>query len=71
MLNIKPVMRFIRIPYVSKDLRSGLNNWLQRIAKKSVASADDEVTEQLIIATVKQILDLNNTIKAQTKISDR
>ncbi len=33
-----------------------------------MASADDQVTEQLIRATVKQILDLNNTIKAQTKI---
>ena len=53
-----------RIPYVSKDRAQQLI----ATAKKSVASADDEVTEQLIIATVKQILDLNNTIKAQTKI---
>jgi transposase len=52
------------IPYVSKDRA----HQLVATAKKSVASADDEVTEQLIIATVKQILDRNNTIKAQTKI---
>ena len=53
-----------RIPYVSKDRAQQL----VAAAKKTVASADDEVTEQLIIATVKQILNLNNTIKAQTKI---
>jgi transposase len=53
-----------RIPYVSKERAQQL----VATAKKSVASADDEVTEQLIVATVKQILDLNNTIKAQTKI---
>ncbi|GAF79208.1 unnamed protein product, partial [marine sediment metagenome] len=52
-----------RIPYVSKERAQQLI----ATAKKSVASADDQVTEQLIIATVKQILDLNNTIKAQTK----
>ena len=33
-----------------------------------MASADDQITEQLIGATVKQIVDLNHTIKAQTKI---
>jgi transposase len=53
-----------RIPYVSRERAQQLI----ATAKKSVASADDEVTEQLIIATVKQILDLNSTIKAQTKI---
>ena len=53
-----------RIPYVSKERAQRL----VATAKKSVASADDEVTEQLIVATVKQIIDLNNTIKAQTKI---
>jgi hypothetical protein len=53
-----------RIPYVSRQRAQQL----VATAKKSVASADDEVTEQLIMATVKQILDLNNTIKAQTKI---
>jgi transposase len=53
-----------RIPYVS----AARAQQLVATAKKSVASADDQVTEQLIGATVKQILDLNNTIKAQTKI---
>ena len=52
-----------RIPYVSKDRAQQLI----ATAKKSVASANDDVTEQLIVATVKQIFDLNNTIKAQTK----
>jgi transposase len=53
-----------RIPYVSRERAQQL----VATAKKSVASADDEVTEQLIGATVKQVLDLNNTIKAQTQI---
>jgi len=53
-----------RIPYVSKERAQQL----VATAKKSVASADDEITEQLIVATVKQILDLNNTVKAQTQI---
>ena len=37
-------------------------------AKTSVASAADPITEQLISATVNQILQLKKTIKAQTKI---
>ena len=53
-----------RIPYVSlkraKELIKG--------AKTSVASAADTITEQLISATVIQILQLKKTIKAQTKI---
>jgi len=53
-----------RIPYVSRQRAQQL----VASAKRSVASADDEVTEQLIVATVKQILDRNNTIKVQTKI---
>ena len=53
-----------RIPYVSKERAEQL----VATAKKSVASADDEITEQLIVATVKQVVDLNNTIKAQTQI---
>jgi len=53
-----------RIPYVSKERAQQL----VATAKKSVASADDQVTGQLIMATVKQVLDLNNTVKAQTKI---
>ena len=53
-----------RIPYVSKERAQQL----VATAKKSVASAGDKVTEQLIVATVKQILDLNKTIKTQTEI---
>jgi transposase len=53
-----------RIPYVSRQRAQQL----VATAKKSVASANDEITEQLIVATVRQILDLNSTIKAQTKI---
>jgi len=53
-----------RIPYVSRERAQQL----VATAKKSVASADDDVTEQLIVATVKQVLGLNNTIKAQAKI---
>ncbi|MBW2206344.1 MAG: IS110 family transposase [Deltaproteobacteria bacterium] len=34
----------------------------------SVASATDEVTQQLIVATVKQIMHLKKTIKTQTEI---
>jgi transposase len=37
-------------------------------AKKSVASANDKVTEQLIVATVKQIVHLKKTIKVQSEI---
>jgi len=53
-----------RIPYVSKERAQQL----VATAKKSVASASDQITEQLIGATVKQILDLNKTIKTQTQI---
>ena len=53
-----------RIPYVSlaKAETLILN------AKKSVASATDKITQQLIVATVKQIRHLKKTIKAQTEI---
>ncbi len=53
-----------RIPYVSRERAQQL----VATAKKSVASASDQITEQLIGATVKQILDLNKTIKTQTQI---
>lgn len=53
-----------RIPYVSADRAREL----VAITRKSVASATDEVTEQLIVATVKQIIHLQKTIQAQTKI---
>jgi transposase len=53
-----------KIPYVSsaKAERVVLN------AKKSVASATDQVTQQLIVATVKQIMHLKKVIKTQTEI---
>ena len=53
-----------RIPYVSADKAKII---IQN-AKNSVASATDEVTQQLITATVKQIMHLKKTIKAQTAI---
>jgi len=53
-----------RIPYISTDRAKQL----VATAKKSVASATDKVTEQLIVATVKQILHLKETIKTQTDI---
>jgi len=52
------------IPYVSKQRAQQL----VATAKKSVACSADKITEQLIVATVKQIRDLNKTIKAQTQI---
>jgi transposase len=52
-----------RIPYLSiqraRELVDG--------AKQSVASATDDITGQLIVSTVKQIVRLNQTIDAQTK----
>jgi transposase len=53
-----------RIPYLSADRAKQL----VAAAKKSVASATDQVTEQLIVATVKQILHLKKTIKTQNDI---
>ncbi len=51
-----------RIPYISfaraKELIAN--------AKKSVASATDEVIEQLVVATVEHIVHLKQTIKLQT-----
>jgi transposase len=58
------VKSLVRIPYVS-DQRA---KELIAKAKKSVASANDQVTEQLIVATVKQILQLKKTIKTQSEI---
>ena len=58
------VTSIAKIPYVSlaKAETLALN------AKRSVASATDEITQQLIVATVKQIMHLKRTIKAQTEI---
>jgi transposase len=53
-----------RIPYISVDRAKQLI----ATAKKSVASANDKVTEQLIVATVKQIVHLKKTIKTQSEI---
>jgi hypothetical protein len=53
-----------RIPYVSPAKAE----ILVANAKRSVASATDEITQQLIVATVKQIMHLKKTIEAQTEI---
>lgn len=53
-----------RIPYIS----SARAQQLILDAKKSVASVTDKVTEQLIRATVKQILHLRELIASQTEI---
>ena len=53
-----------RIPYIS----SARAQQLVLNAKNSVASATDKVTEQLIRATVKQILHLRELIASQTEI---
>jgi transposase len=61
------VKSLARIPYVSVQRAKQLI----AAAKKSVASANDQVTEQLIVATVKQILHLKKIIDAQTQILTR
>jgi len=53
-----------RIPYVSSERAKRL----VATAKKSIASASDKVTEQIIVATVKQILHLKKTIETQTQM---
>lgn len=53
-----------RIPYISMKRAKELIT----TAKTSVSSAADSITEQLIRATVGQILQLKRTIKVQTKI---
>jgi transposase len=58
------VTSIARIPYVS----SAKAETLVLNAKKSVASATDEITQQLIVATVKQIMQLKKTIKTQIEI---
>jgi transposase len=58
------VSSLARLPYVSLDKAETI----VLAAKRSVASATDEVTQQLIVATVKQIIHLKKTIKAQTEI---
>lgn len=58
------VTSIAKIPYVS----SAKAETLRLNAKRSVASATDEITQQLIVATVKQILHLRETIQSQTEI---
>ena len=58
------VTSLARIPYIS----SARAEELVVIAKQSVASTTDRITQQLIVATVKQILHLKKTIKVQTEI---
>jgi transposase len=52
------------IPYVTEQKAKALI----QSAKKSVASASDQITAQIIKATVKQIQQLTQTIEAQEKI---
>ncbi len=53
-----------KIPYISSKRAQELIAH----AKKSIASATDKITAQLVIATVTQILHLSEIIKSQTKI---
>jgi transposase len=58
--NVKSVAK---IPFVSKEKA----RQLVTDAKRSVASATDTETEQLIIATARQIIHLNQTIDTQSQ----
>lgn len=58
--NVKSVAK---IPFVSKEKAKQLIT----NAKRSVASATDTATEDLIVATAHQIIHLNQTIDAQTQ----
>lgn len=58
------VVSLSKIPYVTSAKAQELTN----NAKRSVASVTDKITQQLIMATVKQILHLKKTIKTQTKV---
>jgi transposase len=58
--NVKSVAK---IPFVSKEKAQQLAT----NAKRSVASATDTETEQLIIATARQIIHLNQTIDTQSQ----
>jgi transposase len=61
------VSSIARIPYVSlARAQQLLSN-----AKNSVASATDEITQQLIVATVKQIMHLKKTIQTQNEIMEK
>ncbi len=58
--NVKSVAK---IPFVSKEKAQQLVS----AAKRSVASATDTATQQLIVATAQQIIHLNQTINVQTQ----
>jgi hypothetical protein len=58
--NVKSVAK---IPFVSKEKAQQLVS----DAKRSVASATDTETQQLIVATARQIIHLHQTIDAQTQ----
>ena len=58
------VKSLARIPYLSAQRAKQL----VATARKSVASASDKVTAQLIVSTVKQILHLKKIIKTQNDI---
>lgn len=58
--NVKSVAK---IPFVSKEKAQQIVT----DAKRSVASATDTETEQLIVATARQIIHLDQTIDAQTQ----
>jgi len=58
------VVSVARIPYIT----SARAEELVARAKQSVASATDNITGELIGATIKQILNLKEAIKSQTKI---
>lgn len=58
------VSSIARIPYVS----SAKAEKIVQNAKRSVASATDKITQQLVVATVKQIMHLKKNIKTQTEI---
>ena len=60
--NVKSVAK---IPFVSEEKAQKL----VADAKRSVASATDTETEQLIIATARQITHLNQTIDAQSQLN--
>ena len=58
------VTTVVRIPYVKKDRAEKLI----AEAKNSIASAQDDLTGQLVSSTIEQILQLGKSIKAQTKM---
>jgi len=53
-----------RMPYISADRAAKLINE----AKNSIASSQDNITEQLVSSTVEQIMQLDKTIKAQKEM---